>query len=131
MKEVTEWDNNPREMWVWGSEPERKQKEFVIWIRSDDYHPRVVTIDREEHDAIITFQHCAEIEPRRRMTNKELARWLAQNPGRELKREGNDDDSTTVSHCLTYSLSEQDKEVEDGIYIREGDSPWFVPFTEE
>lgn len=67
----------------------------------------------------------------RRMTNKELARWLAQNPGRELKREWNDDDSTTVSHCLTYSLSEQDKEVEDGIYIREGDSPWFVPFVEE
>lgn len=75
---------------------------------------------------------CAEIEHSLRlMTNKELARWLAAKPERELKREGSDDDSTTVSHCFTYALSEQDKEVEDGIYIREGDSPWFVPFAEE
>ena len=125
MKEVTEWDNNPREMWVWGSEPERKQKEFVIWIRSDDYHPRVVTIDREEHDAIMPFQHCAEIEPRRLMTNKELSRWLREKPNREWK------DAIFVHADLIYRECEEDTEVSNGIYVREGDSPWFVPFAEE
>lgn len=126
MKEVTEWDNNPREMWVWGSEPERKQKEFVIWIRSDDYHPRVVTIDREEHDAIITFQHCAEIEPRRRMTNKELSRWLCKKPDRECLLSC----GLVVTHYKYYE-HEAGNEIAEDMRIREGDGEWYQPLAEE
>ena len=126
MKEVTEWDNNPREMWVWGSEPERKQKAFVIWIRRDDYHSRVITVDKEDHDAIYSFQHCAEIEKQcRRMTNKELSRWLREKPNREWK------DTIFVHADLIYHEREEDTEVSNDIYVREGDSPWFVPFAEE
>lgn len=126
MKEVTEWDNNPREMWVWGSEPEQKRKAFVIWIKSDDYYSRVITLDKSDHDAVCLFRHCAEIE-QRRMTNKELARWLREKPDREWTILG--DDSPTVFSTRLYTKSEEDKPVPDIVAIREGDSPWFEPFV--
>lgn len=64
----------------------------------------------------------------RRMTNKELARWLKEKPNREWHR---DSESDLVGGFHMYLLREEDKEVDENIYVREGDSPWFVPFAEE
>lgn len=64
----------------------------------------------------------------RLMTNKELSRWLAEKPNREVKS-GNDADAR-VYHYTSYPLDKEDEEVDDDTYVREGDSPWFVPFKE-
>lgn len=125
MKEVTEWDNNPREMWVWNHDTSCVRKAFVIWIKkSSNTIFKVVAVD--EHGNIPTYIHCAEIEPSRRlMTNKELSRWLREKPNREWK------DTSFVHADLIYRECEEDTEVSNDIYVREGDSPWFVPFAEE
>ena len=39
MKEVREWDNNPRMMWVWDSVDEKPKKKFVIYIQPKCYSP--------------------------------------------------------------------------------------------
>lgn len=128
MKEVTKWDNNPREMWVWDRD-DHLRKMLVVYIVSKDEardctYP-VIAFDLDTYDTE-AFMHCAEIEPsRRRMTNKELSRWLREKPNREWK------DVSFVHADLIYRECEEDTEVSNDIYVREGDSPWFVPFAEE
>lgn len=63
-------------------------------------------------------------KPRRRMTNKELSRWLREKPDREWRR------SSIIHPYLGYDESKADEEVDNDIYVREGDNPWFVPFAE-
>lgn len=127
MKEVTEWDNNPREMWVWDDSVDDARKMFVVYIRpKTDNVERPVLVCLNSIDGIPIFKHCAEIESKRRMTNKELARWLREKPDREWKGK----DEAFVHADLIYRASEEDEPVSDDIYVREGDSPWFVPFAE-
>lgn len=126
MKEVTKWDNNPREMWVWDALEENAEKRFVIYIASGDVVPEYPVITYMPFNGALKFKHCAEIEERRRMTNKELARWLAEKPNRECKCGEYD----TVSHLYSYALDREDDPVSDDVYVREGDSPWYVPFTD-
>lgn len=123
MREVTEWDNNPRMMLVWDDDEKQRLKEFVIYIKDGN----VITYDGEIH-ATLAYEHCAEIEPPRLMTNKELALWIRYKPNREWKR--GDDEDTFVRGMFVYKLNEADKPVGNDIYVREGDSPWFVPFNE-
>lgn len=124
MKEVTEWDNNPREMWVWDGDDKAKKKKFVVYIKEGEDHRALAT------DGYVAqwYKHCAEIgEPKtyHRMTNKELSRWLSEKPDREcLIRD-------TVYPYRTYQDDEADDTPESNVFIREGDEPWRAPLVVE
>ena len=66
-------------------------------------------------------------EPKtRRMTNKELSRWLREKPTREYKY------LTSNFICCDYDYREenQDKEAHEDILIREDDGEWKEPLVE-
>lgn len=128
MKEVTykDWVKNPvsRNMWVWdGNENNKKQRKVIYFLDPKIPYP-IVALSEDEIN-IVTFMHCAEIEKQRRMTNKELSRWLREKPTREWKcKDGN-------SVCSVYGYGEKraDEEVRD-IFIREDDGEWREPLVE-
>ena len=128
MKEVTyeDWQKNPtpRMMWVWNATVEDKVQAKVIFVVKADaciYPVLSIKKDDVEYD---TFQHCAEIEKQRRMTNRELSRWLSEKPYRELKM------GTYIYHDYDYEENEQDAEVTDFLLIREDDGEWKEPLVE-
>ena len=131
MKEVTyeDWQKNPtpRMMWVWNDDVENKEKIKVAYVLNNGHTYRVLSIV-DEDSAFETFKHCAEIEePKtRRMTNKELARWLREKPTREYKY------LTSDYICNTFDYREyvQDEEVHEDMRIREDDA-WREPLVEE
>lgn len=131
MKEITykEWIKNPtpRMMWCWDFEERMKQKLKVIYVLKEDAsYPVVATAI---HDTTLEkFRHCAEIEKPRRMTQKELSRWLREKPMREYKCRNRTD---IVVNCF-YSYIEEnaDQEVDESFLIREDDSEWREPFVE-
>lgn len=127
MKEVTyeDWLRNPtpRMMWVWNEDERFKVKRKVVYVLRDGY-ARVITIDDDDSD-YEQYNHCAEIEKQRRMTNKELSIWIREKPTRELKI------GTYVYHNYDYEESEHDLEVTDSLLIRENDSDWKEPLVEE
>ena len=130
MKEVTykNWQKNPtpRMMWVWNSNVENKVQAKVIYVIKHKPY-RVITVTDNDAD-IIRYSHCAEIEePKtRRMTNKELSRWLREKPTREWKW------TFDSRICSVYYYDEQyaDKEVDKNIRIREDDGEWREPLVE-
>ena len=131
MKEVTyeEWIKNPtpRMMWVWDYSKEYKvQRKVVYMIKNVVSKLRVLTIKDDDTD-YETYLHCAEIDKQRRMTNKELSRWLREKPTREYKFKNSD----FVYGEKNYREIEQDDEVKYDIFIREGDSDWREPLVEE
>ena len=126
MKEVTyeDWQKNPtpRMMWVWNSNVENKVQAKVIYVIRSDEYPVITDNDVD----LLRYKHCAEIEKQRRMTHKELSRWLRKKPTREWK--------WTFERCIcsVYDYDEQhaDKEVSKNIRIREDDSEWREPLVE-
>ena len=131
MKEVTyeDWKKNPtpRMMWVWDDDEEdRKQQKVVYVIKGEPcrYPVRITINDDTDYEAC---RHCAEIEKQRRMTNKELSRWLREKPTREYKFKNSD----FVYGEKNYREIDQDDEVKYDIFIREGDSDWREPLVEE
>ena len=130
MKEVTyeDWQKNPtpRTMWVWDSYGDAKQKRKVIYISElgITYPIFALTDDKlnTEH-----FKHCAEVEKPRRMTNKELARWLREKPTRECKWTFD----TTICSVHTYNEKVENEEVPKDVRIREDDGEWKEPLVEE
>ena len=136
MKEVTyeDWQKNPtvRMMWVWDNDAKNKEKRKVVYVLNNDYTYRVLSSadDDSNHETFYgTFKHCAEIEePKtRRMTNKELSRWLREKSTRECKY------LTSEYICSTFEYREykQDEEVDVDMRIREDDSEWREPLVEE
>ena len=131
MKEVTyeDWQKNPtpRVMWCWNSNVENKVQAKVIYVINHDIYP-VITLTDNNVD-LLRYKHCAEIEePKtRRMTNKELSRWLRGKPTREYKY------LTSDYICNTFDYREyvQDEEVHEDMRIREDDSEWREPLVEE
>lgn len=135
MKEVTyeEWQKNPtpRIMWVWNDDFEAREKSRVVYVikgGSCRYPVRVTTNDDTDYEA---YRHCAEIEEQepktRRMTHKELSRWLSEKPHRERKYGR----GPYIYTYYTYAEYEQDKEVPDSILIREDDDDaWHLPLVE-
>ena len=132
MKEVTyeDWQKNPtpRMMWVWDSiENNKRQRKVIYFLDSKLPHPVVALTEGKV--GIEQFRHCAEIEePKtRRMTNKELSRWLREKPTRECKY------LNSEYICSTFEYREycQDKEVHEDIRIREDDGEWREPLVEE
>ena len=131
MTEVTyeDWQKNstPREMWVWDDDyVEDKKKLKVLYISKETYPVVSVTLD-DKH--VYRYEHCAEIEKQRRMTNKELARWIREKPTRELKYSHCGDHSIHSAH--EYYESSADKEVAPEWCIREDDGEWREPLIEE
>ena len=130
MKEVTyeDWQKNPtpRMMWVWNDDVENKEKIKVAYVLNNGRTYRVLSIV-DEDSAFETFKHCAEIEKQRRMTNKELSRWLRGKPTREYKY------LTSDYICNTFDYREyvQDEEVHEDMRIREDDGEWREPLVEE
>ena len=132
MKEVTyeDWQKNPtpRMMWVWNSKVEDKEKAKVIHILSNGVCVYPILTVTDIDDDYETYKHCAEIEePKtRRMTYKELSRWLREKPTREYKYLT----SNFICCDYDYRVENQDKEAHEDIRIREDDGEWKEPLVE-
>ena len=128
MKEITyeDWQKNPtpRMMWVWNTTVEDKVQAKVIFVAKTDACIYPVFSIMKDNVGYDTFQHCAEIEKQRRMTNRELAWWLSEKPHRELKM------CDYIYHDYDYKENEQDAEVTDFLLIREDNSEWREPLVE-
>ena len=131
MKELDyeDWKKNPipRKMWVWDNYEEEKVQKKVLYILFHDKKQewKVTTLSDDETCTDI-YKHCAEIKEERRMTNKELSRWLRENPTREYKYE---DDNYILSY---YEYGEYcgEEEVSEKIVIRENYGKWKEPLIE-
>ena len=132
MKEVTyeDWQKNPtpRMMWVWDDEKKGIIQRKVIYFNENKHaHYPIIALSE---DGVISanYKHCAEIEieKQRRMTNKELARWLREKPTREYRY------LTSDYICSTFDYREykQDEEVDVDMRIREDDGEWQEPLVE-
>lgn len=132
MKEVTykEWIKNPtpRMMWCWYSNVEDKvQAKVVSVVKTDACIYPVLSIMKNDV-GYETFRHCAEIEKQRRMTQKELSRWLREKPTREYKRSRRTDIGV---YCFySYAEEDADQEVDECFLIREDDGEWREPLVE-
>ena len=133
MKEVTyeDWQKNstPRMMWVWNEDEMHKVKRKVVHVLRNNL-ARVITIDDDNSD-YENYKHCAEIEKQRRMTNKELSRWLRETPTRECKWKNKDcSHSDYVYNNHVYLERCADEEVDSNTVIREDDGEWREPLVE-
>ena len=133
MKEVTyeEWQKNPkpRMMWVWNDDFEEREKKKVVYVIKDDFASCPVLAVSEEDSSFCIYCCCAEIEePKtRRMTHKELSRWLRENPTREFV----DSKGSKLIFCYhSYLKAEASKEVPGAFLIREDDGEWQEPLIE-
>ena len=131
MKEVTyeDWQKNPapRMMWVWDDNENNKVQRKVLYIIDKPITYQVIALIKSELSTE-SFMHCAEIEePKtRRMTYKELSRWLRENSTREYKY-------ITCSYIYAsfdYREKNQNVEVHESMRIRENDGEWKEPLIE-
>ena len=131
MKEVTyeEWQKNPtpRMMWVWDDIKNAKVQRKVIYFLEPGLTYQVLALTDDKLDTE-HFKHCAEVETTRtrRMTNKELSRWLREKPTREWKYK----DGISVYGYYGYEEKCEKEEVLNNILIREDDSEWREPLVE-
>ena len=133
MKEVTyeDWQKNPtpRMMWVWDDKDKDKVKHKVVYILSGvrGRKQNVITLYTDE-SCTYAYAHCAELEESktRRMTNKELARWIRENPTREWRYMN----GVTVYGYYGYEEKCENEEVLNNILIREDDGGWREPLVE-
>ena len=131
MKVITyeDWLRNPtpRMMWVWDDDEKDKVQRKVVYVikgGSCCYPVRVTMNDDTDYEA---YKHCAEIEKQRRMTHKELSRWLREKPTREWKYK----DGISVYGYYGYEEKSENEEVINSILIREDDGDWKEPLVEE
>ena len=131
MKEVTyeDWQKNPtpRIMWVWDDDEKDKNQRKVVYVFKTNARAYPVLSIVKDDVGYDTFRHCAEIEKQRRMTNKELARWLREKPTREYKYKDGDD---YIYGCYVYKECRRDEEIPERIKIREDDGEWREPLVE-
>ena len=130
MKEITheDWQENPtpRMMWVWDVNEEDKAQRKVVYVAkggSCNFPVRATVNDDADYEA---YRYCAEIEKQRRMTNKELSRWLREKPTREWKYK----DGISVYGYYGYEEKRVNEEVLNNILIREDDVDWREPLVE-
>ena len=131
MKEVTrkDWRKNPtpRMMWVWDDDKKAKRQRKVIYFLNPKLPYPVIALTEDESTYGL-YNHCAEIEKQRRMTNKELSRWLRENPTRKWKY---NHVNYVCYRFYFYTERCADEEVCEKIVIREGDGEWREPLVEE
>ena len=129
MKEVTyeDWVKNPtsRMMWVWDSSENNKQQRKVIYFLGPELTFPIVALSSDEINTE-NFKHCAEIEKPRRMTYKELSRWLREKPTREYTYSCKE----YIGNWCGYTVDNQDNEVTKDVLIREDDGEWQEPLVE-
>ena len=130
MKEVTyeDWLRNPttRMMWVWDDDEKNKVQRKVVYVVKggpSNLPVRATIHDDADYEA---YRRCAEIEKPRRMTNKELSRWLREKPTREWKYK----DGISVYGYYGYEEKRVNEEVLNTIFIREDDGDWKEPLVE-
>ena len=125
MKEVTyeDWQKNPtpRMMWVWDSGENNKKQLQVIYISQEDITYPVIALTYGDINSS-RYKQCAEIEKQRKITKKELSRWLREKPTREFKY--NNDIGCCVYSFYTYDEYTEDEEARKDILIREDDGEW-------
>ena len=134
MKEVTyeDWQKNPmpRMMWVWDDKSSRKKLKVLYILSEEEYVScfRVIALTYEDSCVVRRYAHCAEIEgPKtRRMTHKELSRWLREKPTREFKYSN----SRSIYSFHSYDEDCGDEEIREDIFIRENDGEWHEPLVE-
>ena len=131
MKELTyeDWLKNPtpRLMWIWdSSESNKKQRKVIYFLDPKHTYPIVALSD--DGNITANFKHCAEIKKSRRMTKKELSRWLREKPTREFKYSNSA--SCSVYSTYTYDEVAADKAVRKDVVIREDDGEWQEPLVE-
>lgn len=128
MKEVTyeDWalDPTPRMMWVWDDNEKIREKRKVVYISIRPDYP-IVALSTDERETNL-FMHCAEIEKQRRMTIKELSRWLRENSTREYKYK----DDNWIFSSYEYKEGYEEEEVSKKIRIREDYGEWREPLVE-
>lgn len=131
MKEVTyeEWLRNPtpRMMWVWNSTVECKVKRMVLHFTKRNSSRPVIALT-SDNITTANYKHCAEIAKTRRMTRRELSRWLREKPTRECKSSSGND--SIILCYYNYVESIADEEIDNTILIREDDSDWREPLVE-
>lgn len=131
MKPLTyeDWLKNPtpRLMWVWDNNENNKKQLKVIYISKADITYPVIALTHSDID-LGRYKHCAEIieDPKRRMTYKELSRWLREHPSREYKYQTSD----YICSAFDYRECKQDEEVHEDIRIREDGGEWKEPLIE-
>lgn len=129
MKEVTyeDWLKNstPRLMWVWDAdEKDKEQRKVVYVLKAGNYeYPVLVAVDECRYE---NYSHCAEIEKFRRMTYKELSRWLREKPTREYTYFYKE----YIGNWWGYTVDNQGNEVTKDVFIREDDGEWREPLVE-
>ena len=135
MKEVTyeDWQKNPtpRMMWVWDNDESEKKKRKVVYVLSGAKGKKYNVLTVADKETCITaYTHCAEIAKIRRMTYKELSRWLREKPTRELKY--NHCGDNCIHGSLDYYESNADKVVDIEWRVREeDDNEWREPLVED
>ena len=130
MKELTyeDWVKNPipRMMWVWDDEKKDIiQRKVVYFIENKDVSHPVIALS-SDGTVTVNYKHCAEIEKTRRMTYKELSRWLREKPTREYTYSYRE----YIGNWCGYTVDNQDNEVTKDIIIREDDGEWKEPLIE-
>ena len=131
MKELTyaDWAKNPtpRMMWVWDDNENNKVQRKVLYIIDKPITYQVIALIKSELSTE-SFMHCAEIEePKtRRMTYKELSRWLREKPTREYKYIT----GSYIYASFDYREKNQNVEVHESMRIRENDGEWKEPLIE-
>ena len=118
LTEVTESQivDPPKKMLVWDCDPGNVYKTDVL----------VIVKGRESDYPVITrigdFRHCAEIPEARRVTNRELSKWLAKGRGEYRNQTG------LVSNYYVYDETESDEVVPSYIKVRRwDDNEWHEP----
>lgn len=128
MKEVLDWDNNPREMWVWDDDVEDKKRMKVVCIYMGNVIYPVIALTTDGQSR--TYKHCAEVG--KIMTYQELSWWLMDGIREGKHREWRFDGDTinpTIHSYLGYSNKESNMPVEN-ILIRENGGEWLEPLVE-
>ena len=132
MKKVTyeDWEKNPtpRMMWVWDVNKKDKVRRKVVYVVKGEPCDYPVIAVVSDETAETRYMHCAEIEEPRRMTNRELSRWLREKPTREYKCLKSDEAIVSCYH--NYTDRAANEEVDGFILIREGDGDWREPLGE-
>lgn len=107
-----------------------KKKRKVVYFSKENFVDYPVIGLQSDDSCVENYKHCAEIEkPKtRRMTNKELTRWLREKPTREYKR--NIVSGNIVSCYYVYFEGDASKELSDDIVIREDYGEWREPLVE-
>ena len=132
MKSLTyeDWLKNstPRLMWVWDKDEKDKIQRRVIYFIEDKNTSYPVVVLSSGNTLASNYRYCAEIEePKtRRMTHKELSRWLREHPSREYKYQTSD----YICSAFDYRECKQDEEVHEDIRIREDGGEWKEPLAE-